>query len=72
MAKRNERHDQQQLQRQVAEKTSSVITVSALIALVICAFIYAQYGKDSVPAIVFWILGAAIVPDAIRYLRGSK
>jgi hypothetical protein len=69
MVKRNERNEQQ-LQKQVADKTSTVITVTALVSLVVCAFIYAVYGK--VPDIVFWILGAAIVPDAIKYLRGDK
>lgn len=71
MVKKHDRHDQK-LQKQVAEKTSTVITVAALVALVICAFINAKYGKDSVPAVVFWILAAAIVPDAIKYLRGTK
>lgn len=71
MAKRHERTEVQ-LKQQVAEKTSTVITVSAIIALVICTFISAQYGKDSVPSIVFWILAAAIVPDAVKYIRGQK
>lgn len=69
MAKRNDRQDQQ-LKKQVTKQASTAITIAALVALVACTLIHSLY--QNVPDLVFWILAAAIVPDAIKLLRGDK
>lgn len=70
MASRSERKDDQ-IKEEANRRTSTVITIAAIIGLVACSFINAV-NERGVPDVVFWILGAAIVPDAIKWFLERK
>lgn len=61
------RHDRvtQPLKREVEEKSDTALAIVSVAGLVLCVLINAVY-KDSVPDIVFWILGLSISKDFIK------
>lgn len=78
MASRNGRTDKQ-LKQKYEKRTDRLVLVSAIAGLVLCCGINAavliitpEQNKVPVPEFVFWILGAAIVPDLIKFVRGER
>lgn len=67
----HEQKKAESLQKQAAIKTDRVIFITAVIGLVLCVAIQ-SFTREKVPELVFWILGAAIVPDAINIIRGQR
>lgn len=78
MAPRNGRSDKH-LKKKFERKTDRVVLVSAIAGLV-AAFVTngavqvlaSDQTRQPVPEFVFWILGAAIVPDLIKFIRGGS
>jgi hypothetical protein len=60
----------QPLKREVEEKSDTALAIVSVVGLVACVLINAVY-SDSVPDIVFWILGLSISKDFIK-IAGMK
>lgn len=63
------RHDSQgkPLKREVEQKSDTALAIVSVLGLVACTLINAIY-PNSVPDIVFWILGLSISKDAIKLI----